>query len=96
MGKVYDLIHETDYPYDHGQVQLTPTNQNGEQGPVYGANTSSITIEKTSKNSRYNAFYYHVNDVSHVDLAKNAYSDSYVPEQSNGNLQYVNLTISVG
>ena len=96
MGKVYDLIHETDYPYDHGQVQLTPTNQNGEQGPVYGAKTSSITIEKTSKNSRYNAFYYHVNDVSHVDLAKNAYSDSYAPEQSNGNLQYVNLTISVG
>lgn len=94
-GIVYDLIHETDYPVDHGQVQLTPTSQRGDNGPIYGAKTSSITINTPSSNSRYNAFYYHVNDVSHVDLALNGYSDSYLPEQSNGNLQYVNLTISV-
>lgn len=106
-GIIYDRIESTNYPKQHGSMlTLTPSSQDGSSGPIFGRKVSSLTIQEPSEDSLYDAFYYHVNDVTHVDLFS-AFSDSpiynfarrgtnteHYVDQSNGNLQRVSLNIS--
>lgn len=106
-GIVYDRIEETDYPKQHGSMlTLTPASQDGSSGPIFGTKSSSITITEPSTDGQYDAFYYHVNDVTHVDLfgalggspiynfKRQGTNREYYVDQSNGNLQRVGLNIS--
>ena len=87
--------------------QLTPASQVGQEGPIEGRKTGSISISDPSSDNQYDAFYYHVNDVTHVDMfggfGDGSYSFSrsadstnreYYVTQSNGRLQYVSLNIT--
>ena len=107
QGVVYDRVEETDYPKQHGSMQqLTPASQVGYEGPIEGRKTGSISISNPSSDNQYDAFYYHVNDVSHVDMfaqGSGPYSFSrsddstnreYYVTQSNARLQYVSLNIT--
>lgn len=109
QGVVYKRLEETPYPKQHGSVlNLTPTSQNGENGPIVDRKVSSLTITETSSDNRYDAFYYHVNDVGHVDMFGNfgaggAYNfqlgegstnNNYYVDQSTAIMQYVSLSVS--
>ncbi len=109
LGRVYDRMEETDYAKQHGSMKnLTPASQPGNTGPLTGRKVASTTIEEPSANNQYDAFYYHVNDVGHVDtfssfgsspifgFKKNEDStnNNYYVRQSNGRLQRVSLNIN--
>lgn len=106
-GIVYDRIEETDYPKQHGSmITLTPASQDGSSGPIFGRKVSSLTITEPSVDNQYDAFYYHVNDVTHVDLfSYDGSSPSYnfrqigtnrehYVDQSVANLQRISLNIN--
>ena len=46
---------------------MTPASQPGENGPINGTKSGSISIQKPNSNNLYDAYYYHVNDITHVD-----------------------------
>ena len=108
-GMVYKRLQETPYPKQHGSVlNLTPTSQNGENGPIVDRKVSSLTITEPSLDNNYDAFYYHVNDVGHVDMfpfqgGGGAYSfirgddstnNNYYVDQAQAMMQYVSLSVS--
>ena len=108
-GIVYDRITETDYPKQHGSmISLTPTSQQGTNGPIVDRKVSAITINEASSDNLYDAFYYAVNDVTHVDMfnsfGRGAFSfrrrdgedwnKNYYVDQSQALQQYISLNIS--
>ena len=108
-GIIYDRIEETDYAKQHGTVQnLTPSSQDGKEGPIIDRKSTNITINDPSSDDQYDAFYYHVNDVGHVDLFNtfggggpygfvkqdSSTNNNYYVDQSQGLLQYVSLNIN--
>ena len=68
-GVVYDRVEETSYPKQHGSRQnLTPTIQYDTKGQLVDNKVSNITISEPSEDGKYDCFYYHVNDVTNVDM----------------------------
>ena len=89
-------------------LTLTPASQNGEQGPLVDRKVSSITINEASSNNLYDAFYFAVNDVSHVDMFSaiqgnvfpfrrrdgEGWNRDYYVDQSQALQQFISLNIS--
>ena len=107
-GQVYDRISETNYPNQQGGfVKLTPASQPGENGPINGTKSGSISIQKPNSNNLYDAYYYHVNDITHVDsfpygggggagisFQRNGANTENAVDQSQAVMQFVTLNIS--
>lgn len=109
FGKVYDRPEETRYAKQHGSMKnLTPASQPGDSGPIFGRKVASTTIESASSDNQYDAFYYHVNDVTHVDTFsyqgtspifrfqkhEDSTNNNYYVRQSAARLQRVSLNIN--
>jgi hypothetical protein len=107
LGQVYDRISETNYPKQQGSlIKLTPASQPGDQGPISGSKSGSISIQKPNSNNLYDAYYYHVNDITHVDsfpfqsggagisFKRNGANNENVVDQSQAVMQFVTLNIS--